>query len=167
MDGRNSRKSKRHVEEPLGGRFTELVGIAPMAYITEWRLQKALARLGSSKASVKEVAAQAGYNRRPPLRGHFPNALEFLRPILVILNRHRFAHRPTVLQTVRTLFACLAPASCTILGEWCCEQSPLSNQKESIVQITQQTAHPCSSTSIPGSSPRRCTLTWTILLLRA
>ena len=42
-------------------RFTELVGVAPMAYVTEWRLQKALARLGSSKSSVKEVAAQAGY----------------------------------------------------------------------------------------------------------
>jgi len=42
-------------------RFTELVGVAPMAYVTEWRLQKALARLSSSKASVKEVAAQAGY----------------------------------------------------------------------------------------------------------
>ena len=42
-------------------RFAELVGVAPMAYVTEWRLQKALARLSSSKASVKEVAAQAGY----------------------------------------------------------------------------------------------------------
>ncbi|RXH05754.1 AraC family transcriptional regulator [Bradyrhizobium guangzhouense] len=42
-------------------RFTELVGVAPMAYVMEWRLQIALARLGSSKASVKEVAAQAGY----------------------------------------------------------------------------------------------------------
>jgi len=42
-------------------RFTELVGVAPMAYVTEWRLQKALATLGSSKTSVKEVAAQAGY----------------------------------------------------------------------------------------------------------
>jgi AraC family transcriptional activator of mtrCDE len=42
-------------------RFTELVSVAPMAYVTEWRLQKALATLSSSKASVKEVAAQAGY----------------------------------------------------------------------------------------------------------
>jgi len=41
--------------------FAELVGVAPMAYVTEWRLQKALARLSSSKASVKEVSAQAGY----------------------------------------------------------------------------------------------------------
>jgi AraC family transcriptional regulator, activator of mtrCDE len=45
----------------FAARFTELVGVAPMAYVTEWRLQKALARLSSSKASVKEVAAQAGY----------------------------------------------------------------------------------------------------------
>jgi AraC-like DNA-binding protein len=42
-------------------RFTELIGVAPMAYVTEWRLQKALATLSSSKARVKEVAAQAGY----------------------------------------------------------------------------------------------------------
>lgn len=42
-------------------RFAELVGMAPMAYVTEWRLQKALKRLGEKEVSVKEVAAQAGY----------------------------------------------------------------------------------------------------------
>jgi AraC-like DNA-binding protein len=42
-------------------RFTELVGLAPMAYVTEWRLQKALARLGRKEASIKEIAAQTGY----------------------------------------------------------------------------------------------------------
>jgi AraC family transcriptional regulator, activator of mtrCDE len=42
-------------------RFTELVGVTPMAYVTEWRLQKALARLGRKEVSIKEIAAQAGY----------------------------------------------------------------------------------------------------------
>ena len=42
-------------------RFTELLGIAPMTYLSEWRLQKALARLSETDASVKEVAAEVGY----------------------------------------------------------------------------------------------------------
>ncbi len=42
-------------------RFTGLLGIAPMAYVVEWRLQKALARLSESDANVKSVAAEVGY----------------------------------------------------------------------------------------------------------
>ena len=42
-------------------RFTKLVGITPMAYVTEWRLQKALARLRRKNASIKEIAAEVGY----------------------------------------------------------------------------------------------------------
>lgn len=42
-------------------RFTEAIGTAPMAYVTEWRLQKALGRLSTHAASVKEIAAEAGY----------------------------------------------------------------------------------------------------------
>jgi AraC family transcriptional regulator, activator of mtrCDE len=42
-------------------RFTELVQMAPMAYVAEWRLQKALTRLTQSEASVKEIAAEVGY----------------------------------------------------------------------------------------------------------
>lgn len=42
-------------------RFTELVGLGPMAYLTEWRLQKALARLIEKDMSVKEIAREAGY----------------------------------------------------------------------------------------------------------
>ena len=42
-------------------RFAELVGMAPMAYVTEWRLQKALKRLCEKEVSVKEIATQAGY----------------------------------------------------------------------------------------------------------
>lgn len=42
-------------------RFTDLLGQSPMAYVSEWRLQKAIARLTVSDVSVKEVAAEAGY----------------------------------------------------------------------------------------------------------
>lgn len=42
-------------------RFAELVGMAPIAYISEWRLQKALAQLTETQASIKEVARDAGY----------------------------------------------------------------------------------------------------------
>ena len=42
-------------------RFTALVGMAPMAYVGEWRLQKARSRLTATEASVKEVAREAGY----------------------------------------------------------------------------------------------------------
>ncbi|SDJ63801.1 transcriptional regulator, AraC family [Bradyrhizobium sp. Rc2d] len=42
-------------------RFTELVGIAPMTYVSEWRLQKALLRLNRKEGGIKEIAAQAGY----------------------------------------------------------------------------------------------------------
>lgn len=42
-------------------RFTELVGMAPMSYVAEWRLQKALARLSEGDANIKAVAAEIGY----------------------------------------------------------------------------------------------------------
>jgi transcriptional regulator GlxA family with amidase domain len=32
-----------------------------MAYLSDWRLQKALALLDTSRASVKQVAGQTGY----------------------------------------------------------------------------------------------------------
>lgn len=42
-------------------RFTDLVGVAPMSYVTEWRLQKALARLVDGDPNIKAVAADVGY----------------------------------------------------------------------------------------------------------
>jgi len=42
-------------------RFRELVGSGPMAYLTDWRLQKARRLLGRPNASVKEVAYLTGY----------------------------------------------------------------------------------------------------------
>lgn len=42
-------------------RFRELVGTGPMAYITDWRLQRALNLLAGSNAPIKAVAHQIGY----------------------------------------------------------------------------------------------------------
>lgn len=42
-------------------RFRELVGSGPMGYLTDWRLQRARALLGQSRASVKDVAHRTGY----------------------------------------------------------------------------------------------------------
>jgi AraC family transcriptional regulator, activator of mtrCDE len=42
-------------------RFRELVGIAPMAYIADWRLQRALNLLAESNEPIKIVAHSIGY----------------------------------------------------------------------------------------------------------
>ena len=42
-------------------RFRELVGTGPMAYIAEWRLQRALNLLAASNAPIKTVAHSIGY----------------------------------------------------------------------------------------------------------
>lgn len=42
-------------------RFRDLVGMAPMAYLTEWRLQRGLKLLADGKLPVKTIAAQVGY----------------------------------------------------------------------------------------------------------
>lgn len=42
-------------------RFKELVGIAPMSYLSEWRLQKSLALLGDTSKPIQQVASAVGY----------------------------------------------------------------------------------------------------------
>lgn len=42
-------------------RFRDLLGVAPMAYLSEWRLQKALAMLDDSRSSVQQIASESGY----------------------------------------------------------------------------------------------------------
>ncbi len=45
----------------LAERFTELVGVPPMLYLTRWRLQLAAEQLSRSSAKVAAVGAQVGY----------------------------------------------------------------------------------------------------------
>jgi len=42
-------------------RFRELLGTAPMAYLSEWRLQKALCLLEDSRCTIGQVATRTGY----------------------------------------------------------------------------------------------------------
>lgn len=42
-------------------RFRELVGSGPMAYIVDWRLQRALNLLAESNVPIKTVANRVGY----------------------------------------------------------------------------------------------------------
>ncbi len=42
-------------------RFSELLGTGPMAYLSDWRLQKALSLLDDCRCSVQQVAMQTGY----------------------------------------------------------------------------------------------------------
>jgi AraC-like DNA-binding protein len=42
-------------------RFSALMGTGPMAYLADWRLQKALSLLDDSRCSVQQVALRTGY----------------------------------------------------------------------------------------------------------
>ncbi|MCB2101849.1 MAG: AraC family transcriptional regulator [Rhodobacterales bacterium] len=42
-------------------RFSILLGTGPMAYLADWRLQKALALLADGRASIQRIAGQVGY----------------------------------------------------------------------------------------------------------
>lgn len=42
-------------------RFKELMGLGPMAYLLEWRLQKALSLLDMSNMSVQQISSRSGY----------------------------------------------------------------------------------------------------------
>ncbi len=46
----------------FSARFRKLVGKPPVEYLTEWRMQKAGSLLRTTRAGVKEVAAQVGYD---------------------------------------------------------------------------------------------------------
>lgn len=45
----------------FAARFGELMGTGPMAYLADWRLQKALALLDETREPVQQVAYQTGY----------------------------------------------------------------------------------------------------------
>jgi AraC-like DNA-binding protein len=46
----------------LAERFTRVVGLAPMLYLTRWRLQLAAERLARGSAKVAAIGAQVGYD---------------------------------------------------------------------------------------------------------
>ena len=42
-------------------RFRATVGLTPMGYLADWRLQKALSLLGDSRTSIQQVTSETGY----------------------------------------------------------------------------------------------------------
>lgn len=42
-------------------KFSDLVGMTPMKYLADWRMQKALAALEEERTSIQEIAFQSGY----------------------------------------------------------------------------------------------------------
>ncbi|TDF35655.1 AraC family transcriptional regulator [Alteromonadaceae bacterium M269] len=45
----------------FSNRFSDLMNVSPMAYLAEWRLQKALTLLGDARISVQQVSNRVGY----------------------------------------------------------------------------------------------------------
>ena len=45
----------------FAARFTELLGVSPLVYLTRWRMQRAAVWLGEEGATITEVAQRCGY----------------------------------------------------------------------------------------------------------
>ena len=55
-------------------RFTDLVGIPPMQYLTQWRLQLAAEQLAGSSAKVAAIGARVGYESEAAFSRAFKRA---------------------------------------------------------------------------------------------
>jgi AraC-like DNA-binding protein len=58
----------------LGERFTRLIGVAPMQYLTNWRMQVAAQKLRSSSVSLAQVANTVGYESEAAFSRAFKRA---------------------------------------------------------------------------------------------
>ena len=58
----------------LAERFSHLVGMAPMQYLTMWRLQRAAERLARGSAKVSAVGAEVGYESEAAFSRAFKRA---------------------------------------------------------------------------------------------
>jgi AraC-like DNA-binding protein len=59
----------------LAERFTHLVGISPMQYLTQWRLQLAASLLATSGAKVAAIGEQVGYESESAFSRAFKRAI--------------------------------------------------------------------------------------------
>lgn len=69
-------------------RFTQLVGMPPLAYLTRWRIELARRRLRDGAASVAEIAAAVGYD------SEFSFSRAFKREVGVPPSAYRQRHAP-------------------------------------------------------------------------
>ncbi|MEJ7813204.1 MAG: AraC family transcriptional regulator [Gemmatimonadaceae bacterium] len=58
----------------LAERFSQLVGVPPMQYLTQWRLQLAAAQLARSSAKVAAIGARVGYESEAAFSRAFKRA---------------------------------------------------------------------------------------------
>ena len=58
----------------LGERFTRLIGIAPMHYLANWRMQVAAQELRNSSASLAQIASRVGYESEAAFSRAFKKA---------------------------------------------------------------------------------------------
>ena len=59
----------------LSERFTQLLGLAPIQYLTRWRMQKAAGLLREGQASLAEIAEQVGYDSEAAFSKAFKRAI--------------------------------------------------------------------------------------------
>jgi transcriptional regulator GlxA family with amidase domain len=59
----------------LSERFTALVGVPPMQYLTQWRLQRAGSLLASTTAKVAAIGTEVGYESGAAFSRAFKRAI--------------------------------------------------------------------------------------------
>jgi len=59
----------------LADRFIRLIGVPPMHYLANWRMQVAAERLRSTSASLAQVAEMVGYDSEAAFSRAFKKAL--------------------------------------------------------------------------------------------
>jgi AraC-like DNA-binding protein len=55
-------------------RFTQLLGVPPITYLTEWRMQLAAARLRDTPRSIGQIATELGYESEATFTRAFKRA---------------------------------------------------------------------------------------------
>jgi len=58
----------------LGDRFTRLIGVPPMNYLANWRMQIATQKLRDTSASIAQVADAVGYDSEAAFSRAFKKA---------------------------------------------------------------------------------------------
>jgi AraC-like DNA-binding protein len=56
-------------------RFTQLVGVPPISYLTDWRMQLAAARLRDTRRTIAQIAAELGYESEATFTRAFKRAM--------------------------------------------------------------------------------------------
>src|SRR5690606_26220434 len=69
-------KSANLSRSAFAERFTQLVGLPPMRYLSQWRLQLAAVRLRESPLSIVNIAHEVGYESEASFSRAFRNTFQ-------------------------------------------------------------------------------------------